>query len=151
MRNRRSELPFKVNRRQFWRALLQEVAVTYDSLKGRPGYALSDLGNLSDHQLARVKPILHPDCETFIEQDYVWSRCKQTEVILKLFPAEQKNMVALELFDGQHDLGEVGEHLAQEMGWERARGFAHARELFLSLVSQLVYVPKDPLPPGPNG
>lgn len=151
MRNGRSELPFKVSRRQFWRALLQEVAVTYDSLKGRPGYALSGLGNLSDQQLARVKPILHPDCETFVEQGYVWSRCKQTEVTLKLFPTEPENMVALELFDGRHDLGEVGEQLAQEMGWERATGFAHARELFLALVSQLVCVPKDPLPPGPTG
>lgn len=151
MRNGHSELPFKVSRRQFWRALLQEVVVTYGSLKGRPGFALSDLGNLSDQQLARVKPILHPDCETFVEQDYVWSRCEQTEVTLRLFPAERENVVALELFDGQHELGEVGEHLAQEMGWEQAMAFAHARDLFLTLVSQLVCVPKDPLVPGLNG
>jgi hypothetical protein len=148
MSNRQSELPIKVSRRRFWRALLQEVVVTYGSLKGRPGYALSDLGRLSDQQLARIKPILHPDCETFVDQGYMWSRCKETEAILKLFPIVRENMMAFERFDGQHDLGEIGEHVGQEMGWDAARGFAHSRKLFLLLVSRLVCVPKDPPSPG---
>ena len=150
MKQQDSELPFKVSRRQFWRALLQEVVVTYDAFKGREGYALSELANLPDEQMARVKPVLHPDCETFVEQGYMWGRCKQTEATLKLFPVVRENMMAFELFDGQHDLGEIGETVAQEMGWDTARGFAHARKLFLLLVSRLVCVPKGPLAPDPN-
>jgi hypothetical protein len=145
MKHPNHDLHFNVTRRQFWRALLQEVSVTFDSLQGRPGYALSDLGSLSDHQLARVKPIMHPDCESFIRQGYVWSWCKQTEVTLKLFPTDQENLVAFRMFDGQHELSEIGEHLAREMGWDPARGFALAKELFLSLVGCLVCIPKDPL------
>jgi hypothetical protein len=148
MTQRDNELPFKVSRRQFWRALLQEVVVTYDAFKGRDGFALSELGKLPDEQMARVKPILHPDCETFVEQGYVWSRCKETEATFRLFPVVRANMMVFERFDGQHDLGEIGEYVGREMAWEPARGFAHARKLFLLLVSRLVCVPKDPLLPG---
>ena len=41
--------------------------------------------------------------------------------------------------------GEIGSRLAQEMGWDEARSFAHARDLFLSLVQHVVCVPKNPL------
>lgn len=139
------DLSFVCSRRRFWLALLQEIFVIRGSFKGGQGWQLSELGRLPDDQLARVKPVVHPDCEIFPDQEHLWSRGKQTGVTLKLYPAERENVLALELFDGQHDLGEIGERLAREMGWDQARGFAHARDLFLSLVSRLVCVPKDPL------
>jgi hypothetical protein len=145
MKQASRDTQFKVTRRQFWRALLQEVSVTYNSLKGRPGYALSDLGSLPDSQLACIKPIMHPDCEAFVDQGHVWSRCNQTGAILKLFPAVQENLIPFRMFDGQHHLSDIGEHLAQEMGWDRERGFAHAKELFLLLVSYLACIPSAPL------
>jgi hypothetical protein len=143
----RRDLAFTCSRRNFWRALLQEVFVISGSFKGRQGCRLSELGSLPDDQLARVRPIVNPDHEIFVDQGHVWSRCKTTEATLKLFPMEKENLVAFNLFDGRYSLGEIGERLSQEMDWDEARGFVHVRDLFLSLVSRLVCVPANPLDP----
>ena len=148
MKHPRRDLPFKCNRRTFFRALFQEVVVVRGSLKGGQGGRLSELGSLPDEQLARLRPIVNPDREVFVDQGYVCSRHKKSEATTKLFPAEEKNMVVLRLFDGRHDLGEIGSRLAQEMGWDEAGAFAHARDLFLSLVERAVCVPRDPPEPG---
>jgi hypothetical protein len=143
----RRDLPFTCSRRQFWRALLQEGFVILGSFKGGLAYQLSELGSLPDDQLAQVRPVVNSDHEIFVDQGYVWSKCKKTEATLKLFPMEKENLVAFDLFDGRHTLGEIGERLSQEMDWDEARGFAHVRDLFLSLVSHLVCVPRGPLEP----
>jgi len=44
-------------------------------------------------------------------------------------------------------LGEIGQAVSQEMDWDEARGFAHARDLFLSLASRQVCIPRDAPPP----
>jgi hypothetical protein len=147
MKHPRRDLPFTFNRRTFFRALFQEAVVIRGSLKGGQGCRLSELGSLPDDQLAQVRPVLNPDCETFVDQGHVCSRHKKTEATLKLFPAEKENLVVLTMFNGRHDLGEIGSHLAQEMGWDNARAFAHARDLFLSMVRRAVCVPRDPLEP----
>jgi hypothetical protein len=143
----RRDLPLTCSRRQFWRVLLQEGFIILGSLKGGQGCRLSELGSLPDDQLAQVRPIVNPDHETFVDQGHIWSKCKKTETALKLFRAEKDNLVAFNLFDGKHTLGEIGKRLSQEMDWDEARGFAHVRDLFLSLVSRLVCVPRDPLDP----
>jgi hypothetical protein len=140
----RRDLSFTCSRRDLWRALLQEVFVIYGSVKGGQGGRLSELGNLPDDQLAQVRPIVNPDCEIFVDQGYVWSRFKKTEATVKLFPPEKENLAAFNLFNGRHRLGEIGECLSQEMGWDEVTAFTHVRDLFLSLVSRLVCVPKDP-------
>ena len=109
---------------------------------------MSELGSLPDEQLARVRPIVIPGREVFVDQGYVCSRHKKSEAATKLFPAEEKNLVPFRMFDGRHDLGEIGSRLAQEMGWDEAGAFAHARDLFLSLVERAVCVPRDPPEPG---
>jgi hypothetical protein len=143
MAHPRSDLSFVCNRRTFFRALFQEAIIIRGSLKGGQGGRLSELGSLPDEQLARVRPILTPEYETFVDQGHVWGRNKTTKAVLKLFPAEQENLVAFNMFDGQHTLGEIGRRLAQEMGWDEAAAFAHARDLFLSLVGPMVCVPRD--------
>ena len=148
MKHPRRDLSFTCSRRTFFRALFQEVAVIHGSLKGRPGYRLTELGSLPDPQLAQIRPIVNPDCETFVDQGHVCSRSKKTEATLRLFPPEKENLIVFDMFDGRHDLGEIGSHLAREMGWDEASAFAHARDLFLSLVERAVCVPSDPLEPG---
>ena len=147
MQHPRRDLSFTCSRRNLWRALLQEVFVIYGSVKGRQGRRLSELGSLPDDQLAQVRPIVNPDCEIFVDQGHVWTRFKKTEATVKLFPPRKENLVAFNLFNGRHRLGEIGSLLAQEMGWDEVRAFAHARDLFLSLVSRLVCVPRDPPDP----
>jgi hypothetical protein len=147
MKHPHRNLPFKCNRRTFFRALFQEATVVRGSFKGGQGCRLSELGSLPDDQLAQVRPIVNSDCEMFVDQGYVCCKSKTTETISKLFPAERENLVVLDVFDGRHDMGEIGSHLAQEIGWDKARAFAHARDLFLSMVQRAVCVPRDPLEP----
>ena len=145
MKHPRRDLPFKCSRRTFFRALFQEAAVIRGSFKGGQGCRLSELGSLPDDQLAQVRPIVNSDREMFVDQGYVCSKSKTTETISKLLPAERENLVVLDMFDGRHDLGEIGSHLGQEMGWDETRAFAHARDIFLSMVQRAVCVPRDPL------
>ena len=144
MQHPRRDLSFTCSRRNLWRALLQEIFVIRGSVKGGQGRRLSDLGSLPDDQLAQVRPIVNPDCEIFVDQGHVWGRFKKTEATVKLFPPQKENLAIFNLFNGRHRLGEIGSLLAQEMGWDEVRAFAHVRDLFLSLVSRLVCVPKDP-------
>jgi hypothetical protein len=141
------KLSFACSRRHFWRFLLNEAFVVIDSFNGQEGFRLADLDSLPDDQLAGLKPIINPDYKIFVDQGYVCGRSKKIEITLKLFPIKKENLTAFNLFDGKHSLGQVAEHLAAELGWDKARAFAHARELFLSLVNRLVCIPKDPLPP----
>ena len=136
---------FTVSRRKFWRALLHEVFVFRDVFHGKPDYRLSELNSLTDHKLAQIKPVVHQDCEIFVDQSHVWSRCKGAATTLKLFPIEQANLLTFNMFNGRYELGEIGERLSQEMGWDQARGFGHVRDLFLSLARLLVCVPSNPL------
>jgi hypothetical protein len=145
MKRPRRDLSFTCSRRRLLPALFQEMAVILGSLKGGQGHRLSDLGSLPDDRLAQIKPIRNPDYEIFADQGHVCSRSKRTQTTLKLFPMEREYLAAFNLFNGQLSLGEIGERLSQEMGWDEATGFASARDLFLSLVRRLVCVPKDPL------
>jgi len=143
--NQRRDPSFTCTRRQFWRALVQEMFVISGTIKGGQAHQLSELGSLPDHQLAQIRPIVNPEYEIFVDQGHVWSRRKETQAILQLFPTAPENLLVFNLFNGQHSLGTIGEYLAQEMSWDAAHGFAYARNLFLFLVSHLVCVPGNPL------
>ncbi len=137
--------PFTYNRRQFWRALLQEMFVFSGSVKGGKAHQLSELSGLPDYQLAQIRPIVNPEYEIFTDQDHVWGRYKKTEATVRLFPTKAENLAVFNLFNGMYSLDEIGQQLSQEMDWDEARAFAHVRGLFLSLAINLVCVPRDPL------
>ena len=141
----RRDAPLACSRRAFFPALLREATVTLGMLRGGQGGRLSELGSLPDEQLARLKPILNPAYEIQVEEDSVWGRHKDTGTTLRLFGLEEReSLLVFNLFDGRHSLGQIGKQLAQEMGWEEVRGFLQARDLFLSVASRLVFVPKEP-------
>lgn len=138
--------PFAFGRRKFWRALLQEVFVMTDSLKGGQGFKLADLDSMPDEQLALVKPMVNTKCKIFVEQGYVCSRDqqnKQTETVLKLFPLRQDYLIVFNMFNGQNTLEKIGQQVSLEMGWGQAEGFAHAKTLFLDLARRLICLPQN--------
>lgn len=144
--DRRDNLSLAYSRRTFWRGLLHEAFVVSGLLKGGQACRLSELGELPDEVLARVRPIVHPSCQIFVDGDSVCSRCKETGAVTRLFAVEETaRAAALGMFDGQHTLGQVGARLAQAMDWNEDRAFACARDLFVSLAQRLVCVPRDPL------
>ena len=133
------------SRRDLWRVLLQEILVLRGSIKGGQGCRLADLSSLPDEQLARVRPTLNTDCQVFADQGYVCGRLGNSKDCLRLFAENRENLVAFNLFDGEHRLDEIGARVSQEMSWDESKAFAHTRDLFLSLVRHMVCFPKDPL------
>jgi len=143
-RNENLELPY--SRRTFWRGLLHEAFVVSGLLKGGQECKLSELGALPAEMLAQVRPVVHPSCEIFVDDDAVCSRCRETDAVTRLFSVDNTaRMAALGMFDGEHTLEQVGVRVAQAMDWDEDRGQACARALFVSLAERLICVPRDPL------
>jgi hypothetical protein len=142
-------LAFTCSRRDFFPALLQEIKVIRDSLKGQPGYRLSELRDLPDEQLAEMRPMVNPQYEILIEGEYVCCRPRGMDKVRRLFTMEPENLVTFNQFDGRHRLDEVGGQLAREMGWEADQGFAYAKALFVALAERLVCIPQDAHDPSP--
>lgn len=141
----RHELAFPIRRRDLLPALARELIVLSQATKGRLAFRLSELGSLPDEQLAVIVPVLNPAFEVYVEHDHLWARDEQTGSRFEEFPVVNENTLTFSMFDGTRNLGEIGKRVALEMGWDEAKGFAHARGLFLSLASHLVCVPQNPL------
>jgi hypothetical protein len=143
----RRNLDFALSRRAFFPALLREAWVLSGVFEGKPAFALSELGNLSDDQLAGLIPMIVPAFAVYVEGEWVVGRHKKTGTKMQLFPAEKESVLALNLFNGKVTLAAAGSRLAQQLGWDEAQGFACVKDLFLSLVSHLVCAPRNPLEP----
>ena len=139
---------FSVSRRRFLPALVQEALVTMGMLRGGQGGRLSELGDLPGEQLALVRPVLNPDCEILVEENWLCGRLRGAKTSRRLFSMEEREkLVVFNLFSGQLSLGDIGQRLAEEMDWADARGIAHAKSLFLSLARHGICTPKDPPEP----
>ena len=119
--------------------------VTLGMLRGGQGGRLSELGSLPDEELALVRPVVNPAFEIVVEEDSVCGRYEKNGKVIRLFSTEEtEKLMTFNLFNGQMTLGQIGRRVAQEFGWEEARGFAHARGFFLTLVGHLVCLPENP-------
>jgi hypothetical protein len=146
MNERYRHLPFVYSRRRLLPALVQEALVTLGMTRGGLGCRLSELGSLPNGQLACVRPMINFACEILVDEDQVWARDLKAGSIVRLFSVdEREKLLVFNLFDGEHNLAEIGGRLAQEMDWDEARAFACARELFLDLVGCLVCLPREPV------
>lgn len=137
------ELSFACTRRRFFAALLQELLVTRRTLQGVPAFRLSELSHLPNDQLAQVIPIMNPDYEILVEHDHAWGRRKTSPAAQSLFLITPENLAVFNLFNGRLSLAEISEQAAQELNWDKAHTFTLAADLFLSLVSHLVCLPKN--------
>jgi hypothetical protein len=142
-KTRHHNLDFNLTRRAFFPALVREVRVLGSTLKGDRNPALSELGNLTDEQLAGLMPMILPAFSISVEGERVVGRHKETGVEIDLFLAEKESVLVLNQFNGKATLREVGGRLARHMGWDDARGFAYVKDLFLFLVGHLVCIPQN--------
>lgn len=141
----RNAQAFSCTRRRFLPALLREAIVTLGMLRGGEGGRLSELTSLPDERLADITPVLNPAFAIEAEGEKVWARYLETGATVPLFAADDDAAwMTFNLFDGRHTIQEAGIRLADRMGWDKDAGFAHAKDLFLQLVENLVCVPKDP-------
>jgi hypothetical protein len=143
----RQDLTLRCSRRTFFRALFQEAVVINDALKGKPGFRITELGQLPDDLLAGITPLRNPDREIYLEGGHVWARTKSKATApVKLFATKERSKLScFNLITGEHTLGEIAQRLAEEMDWDEPAAFAHLRDLFLTLAAHAVCLPKDPL------
>lgn len=136
----RGKLPASLTRRQFFSGLMNEVRA-FAHEEGHPVYRLDDLGDLPDGELAQVRPVLLPGCETFQEDGYVWGKTPEGRKGVRLFPVDSPAAFVLEQFDGEAMIIEAARRLASGLGWEKKRAFAYVRGVFLWLVLARLSVP----------
>jgi hypothetical protein len=141
----RTTLSFGCSRRHFFKALLRETVVVIKTARGGHSFRLSELGSLPDDQLAQIIPAMNLAYEIYVAEDHLWTRHKQTGKTFKEFLLNEENRRTFNLFNGRNTLGEIAWQLSQDLGWEEARSFAHARDLFLSLVDHLACQPGNPI------
>ena len=86
--------------------------------------------------------MINPGLAIRVDEEQVWGQRQETGEVFELLPSSRENVLALNLFNGQINLGTAGRRLALQMNWDEARGFAHVRDLFLSLAGRRVCVPR---------
>lgn len=143
----RHGLGFDLSRRDFFRALFLEARDLSGVTRGQRSFALSDLAELPDDELARLIPMVQPVFAVYVEDEYILARHGETGNVVELCPSARENILALNLFNGQIGLGTAGRRLALQMEWDESRGYEHVKGLFLSLVGRLICVPRNSLEP----
>ncbi len=141
----RKDLPFVCSRRNFFGALINEIVITAKTARGGQSFRLSNLGSLPDDQLAKITPIMNPAYEIYVEEEYLWTRNKQTGKTYQEFLLNEENRRTFNLFNGRNTLGEIARQLSRDLAWEEDFAFAQARGIFLSLADHTVCLPTNSL------
>jgi hypothetical protein len=136
-------LPAKINRRQFFHDLINDLRVRRASQEVNPTYKLADLGILPDVQLAKVIPILLPGVQIILRDGFLFGSAQEKDEPWKLFPEDTPAVRVLRYFDGLHSIASTASMLAAETGWEKSLAFAYTRGVFLWLVMLKLVVPKE--------
>lgn len=132
-------------RRAFFPLLLQEILVTVGSARGTPGYAIADLANLPDEQLAVIRPVINPDFQIRVVDGHVCSQLKNQEdaPLRSHFPTTPENLAVFNGINGELTLREIAVLAAAALAWEEDRAFDHVRAVFLALADHMVAVPQN--------
>ncbi len=141
------KLPLKkssFSRRELLSAIMRTGAEAVGSIGNEGGFVLSDLPNMTDKELASMRPIVNPEFEIYVERGMVCARSRITGESLELLATEKAELATFNLFNGMHRLDEISERLVGLMNWDQEASFAFVRELFVLLALQQVCIPKDP-------
>jgi len=130
----RGPLVFGSSRRQLLTGLVINYRVAEGEAEGGAGYRLAHLGSMSDETLADVVPLVRPDCRISLGDDCVLAALPGRAEPVRLFAWAPAPLAAFNIMNGETPLGDIGEALAEELGWSPERGFAYARGLYLHLV-----------------
>lgn len=134
-------LAFKVNRRQFFSTLLQELLVRAGEDEGRPAHKMADLGTWSNEQLAPLIPRIVPGCKIFVEDNFVWARPPNYIRPFKIFPLDSPALLVFNAINGMQSLLEISQQFQHATEWDEERSFAYVRGFFLWLTVAMVCQP----------
>ena len=138
----RCDLSLRLERRQVLFGVATQLRVRQERSRGKATYRLSELGSLTDEQLAPIAPMTVPGC-TFVEhQRFLWADRPASGRRVRLFPLECPARLAFDRFDGQTLIDTIADDLATETDGDKRRAFAYVRGLFLHLVTLGICVPR---------
>jgi hypothetical protein len=138
----RGPLNFKVDRRKFFIALKTEALVRQGKRLGGAAFKLSDLGSISNEQLAQFIPAIAPGSLISLRNDIVYGKPPDSDKEIELFPVGSPAHSALMAFNGLLPLEQAANYVSLETDWEYDRSLAFARGVFLFLVWLKIVVPR---------
>jgi len=134
-----------MERRDFFRSVLGDVAAFADELAGRPQFQISELWSLPDDALAKIIPAVHPQAEILVGADHVAARVPQNTEPVFLFGQEPTEAFVFNRFNGMTPIAEIADEVVGGFGETPERAFAIVKGLFLRLVRLRVCVPANPI------
>lgn len=138
----RESTPIPTSRRGLLRAMMSELHAYSGKVDGKLTLKLADLAALPDEELGLIRPVRLDGCRINLRENMVWAHVMGQIEPAALFPVDSPALIAFNLFDGRHNLADIGLALARESGWSNEKAKAYTRGLFLKLVSLHVCVPK---------
>jgi hypothetical protein len=139
----RVELPAKINRRRFFRDLINDLRTIRVDQESNPAIRLSGLGTMPDAQLARIVPLLLPGSQIVNRDGYLWGYAPGESDPIRLFPQEIPAASVFQRMDGACTLSRISGELSVEMSWEKNYALAYSRGVFLWLVLHRLVIPRD--------
>jgi hypothetical protein len=139
----RGKLNANINRRLFFSSLVNEIRAVRPDPTAHPVYKLSDLGEISDYELARIIPELIPGCQFVPRDGILWGRPSATQKEDRLFSAESPAFQVYHLFNGQNTILDISRIIGPQYHWGLQHAFAYVRGVFLSLVVKKLAAPKE--------
>lgn len=130
----RRRLSFLLTRRQFFVSLTTELRVARGRGQGGAAHKLSELGRLTDEELAALVPVIAPSCTLEVHDGNICGRTPDSRLTGPVFAATPSAMDMIGRFDGHSPLGVVAKCHALENGESPADSFALARVVVLKLV-----------------
>lgn len=130
-----------LSRRGFFKSMMGEVVSAVEEYRGTPQFRLSDLWELPDEMVARIKPVTVARVDIVIDGGHVWGIMVDQKKRVSLFEAKEENLFVFERMNKDLTIGEIGKNLSNAMHWDEAEAFLFVKRLFLSLVESRVCVP----------
>ena len=138
----RCDLSLKLDRRQVLFGVATQFRVRQERSRGKATYRLSELGSLTDEQVAPIAPMMVPGLALLEHQRFLWADHPSPKRRVRLFPLESPARLAFDRFDGQTLIDTIAGDLAVATGGDKPHAFAYVRGLFLHLVTLGICVPR---------
>ena len=134
-------LAFKAGHCQLFPALLSELQAFNNNVDGKAIAKLSDLGNCTDEEIARMVPSVVSGCQISLVDGHVYGQPPGISKPFELFPTDIPALAVFNMFNGMTTIADVCDRLSQRTGWDSQRAFAYSRGVFLWLVVAGICMP----------
>ena len=132
-----------MNRRGFIHWLAREASAISGELQGKPHRRLSNIRNLPDSIVTRLKPSLLPDVRVAQASGELSVYRQGKPVDVSFLAREPARKLILQSFDGKSDIDTINAVVASSYGVSDREAFERVKEVFVKLVDLGVCVPTN--------